>query len=191
MKNNLNTITIYCGSMFSGKTTALKKDLKLFQIAGFKTRLFKHSFDTRDEEGFEKTHDGDSMEATMVKSSKEILDKVNDVDIVGIDEIHFFDNDLGSIVKKLIGMGKTVVVAGLDMDSSGEPFETTTYLMGIADKVEKMHGVCVQCGNTGKYNHRFVQCNTRLDVGAEDKYKCLCHRCIEKEFEKNNEIFWG
>jgi len=190
MKNNINTITIYCGSMFSGKTTALKKDLELFKIAGFKTAIFKHSFDTRDGNDIEKTHDGTTMQAMMVNTSDEILKHIDGIDIIGIDEVHFFDNNLGTVVKHLINMGKTVVASGLDMDFMGEPFYNTIYLMGIADNVNKMHGVCVECGNSGKYNHKFVQSsNERLEVGAEDKYKCLCYRCIKKEFESNNKKF--
>ncbi|MFA5230706.1 MAG: thymidine kinase [Candidatus Paceibacterota bacterium] len=190
MKNNINTITIYCGSMFSGKTTALRKDLELFKIAGFKTVIFKHSFDVRDGGDIEKTHDGTIMPATMVQNSEEILKHIDNVDIIGIDEVHFFDNNLGNVVKRMITMGKTVVASGLDMDFMGEPFYNTIYLMGIADNVNKMHGVCVACGGRGKYNHKFAQCsNDRLEVGAEDKYKCLCYECIKNEFKTKNKIF--
>lgn len=179
MKQKVGTLTVYMGSMFSGKSGSLIEDIKRFQIAGLKVALVKPEKDNR--RGIDKitTHDGREIEAEPIPYVNMIYPIANGVDVVGIDEVQFFDFDIVNVIDELIEDGKTVVVAGLDMDYQGNPFEVTAYLACKADNLEKLRGVCVECGHDGNYSHRTTESAERIVVGGSESYQCLCRECIK------------
>ena len=138
-------IEIICGSMFSGKTEELIRRLNRARIAKQRVEIFKPSIDTRYDETNVVSHNENSITSTPVQASSQILIYANNVDVVGIDEAQFFDDELVSVCNKLAGSGIRVIVAGLDMDFTGKPFGPIPDLMATAEYVTKVHAICMQC----------------------------------------------
>jgi len=101
-----------------------------------------------------------------------------DTEVVGIDEGQFFDMALVDAVNQLAGQGKRVIVAGLDQDYTGRPFEPMPQLLCVAEFITKTHAICVKCGSTANYSQRTVESEARVEVGASDKYEARCRRCF-------------
>lgn len=185
-------LILHTGSMFSGKTSSLKKDLNRFRIANYKVKIYKPKIDTRDGKNILKTHDNAEILATPVENLNEMLNdiKINKPEVVGIDEVQFLNGKPEEIrleIEKLLDIGITVVAAGLDMDFNGRAFEVVKELFPIADYVNKHHAVCVSCGSDAWVSHRKVKAEGRLLLGAESEYEPLCRSCylkIKKEEEK-------
>lgn len=178
-------LIMHTGSMFSGKTSSLEREIKRFKIAGYKTIAFKPAMDTRNEEDLIVTHDKTSIEAVRVSSIKDIVKflEKNQVDVVGIDEIQFLGGEREEIereIEKFLDEGKTVVVAGLDMDFEGVPFEIVKDLMPICDYITKHHAVCVKCGSDAWVSHRKSSEMKRVVIGAQDEYEPVCRNCYNK-----------
>jgi thymidine kinase len=180
--NNINVrgcIEVITGSMFSGKTQELIRRLKLCLIAKQKVQVFNSYLDTRYLKEHIVSHDKNMLKATPVKNAKEILEKVeDDTEVVGIDEAHFFDEKIVEVCNKLANMGKRVIVAGLDMDWRGEPFMNMAKLMAIAEYVTKNLAICMVCGNPAHYSQKLIEGNSRIEVGALDKYEARCRKCF-------------
>lgn len=191
MKKRKGTLTVYYGSMFSGKSGALIEDIKRFDIAGFKTVVVKPQRDDRRGVDLVTTHDGKKIEAKPIEVGHEIYWWSEEADVIGIDEVQFFDFDIVQIIEGLIEDGKTVVVAGLDMDYQKKPFEITAYLACMADNAEKLQGVCVECGNDGVFSHRTKDTEERLVVGGSETYECLCRECMSHKEIKTTSHFDG
>ena len=140
-------IECICGSMFSGKSEELLRRIKRGVIAKQKVLLFKPSIDNRYDENRVSTHNGNSYDSISIEKSSDILNFVKDTkyDIIGIDEIQFFDNDIVKIINKLADDGIRVIVAGLDMDFKAEPFHPMPEIMAISEMVTKLHAVCNRC----------------------------------------------
>lgn len=177
-------LIIHTGSMFSGKTSSLKKDLNRFSIAAYKVRAYKPLVDTR---GGDKitVHDESSFDGKSVSSIEEIIGDVkeNKFEVIGIDEIQFLLGDATEIrdgILELLEEGVTVVVAGLDMDYNAVAFEIIKELMPIADYVNKHHAVCTKCGVDAWVSHRKVKGAGRVLIGAETEYEPLCRSCYNK-----------
>ncbi|RVU54137.1 thymidine kinase [Anaerosphaera multitolerans] len=178
-------LIVHTGSMFSGKTSSLEKDIKRFKIAGYRTVVFKPSIDTRYDNEKIVTHDNTFLSAINVKDFKEMESylKKEDVDIVGIDEANFFNVDIETsleVVDNFLRKGKTVVVAGLDMDYTAKPFELVKELMVRADYLYKHHAVCTKCGSDAWVSHRKTDNEERIVLGAFDEYEPLCRNCYNK-----------
>ncbi|SHH61837.1 thymidine kinase [Anaerosphaera aminiphila DSM 21120] len=178
-------LIVHTGSMFSGKTSSLEKDIKRFKIAGYKTLVFKPSIDTRFDNEKIVTHDNTSLFAINVKDFTEIKLYLEneDADVVGIDEVNFFNGDVRislDVVDTLLRREETVVVAGLDMDYSAEPFEIVKELMVRADYLYKHHAVCTMCGADAWVSHRKTDSEERIVLGANDEYEPLCRNCYNK-----------
>lgn len=184
MKNRINTLTGYIGSMYSGKSSALQEDIKRFEIAGFSTKIFKPHLDNRYSKSEVATHSGRKMGAIVTKKAKNILSQAMDVDIIGIDEVQFFGFEIVGVIDELISEGKTVVFAGLDMDYLGRPFENTAYLSMMADNILKLNGVCVDCGEDGVYSFKKYNDGERLSVGGTEKYACKCRSCFTESMKE-------
>lgn len=184
MKQRQNTLTVHCGSMYSGKTSALIEDVKRFAIAGFKVVVYKPALDGRYSKTEVVTHDGKKIPAVISKGLNFL--NVDEFDIIGIDEVQFFDFGVVNIIDELLAAGKTVVVAGLDMDYTGKPFEVTAYLMAKADKVVKHKGVCILCGAEGTFSLRTSEDNERIAVGGTEKYICTCRQCFHDNYKGND-----
>ncbi len=174
-------IEVICGSMFSGKTEELIRRLKRSKIARQKVEIFKPKLDTRYDEVNVVSHDSNYIPSTPVESSSQILLLANDVEVVGIDEAQFFDDELPSVAQILANRGIRVIVAGLDMDYLGKPFGPIPQMMAIAEFVTKVHAICIRCGNLANYSHRTVSDESRILLGEKDSYLPLCRVCFNKE----------
>lgn len=174
------SIEVVCGSMFSGKTEELIRRLKRAKIAGQQVEIFKPSIDTRYDEEQIVSHDKNYIESTPVDTSDNILLSSAGVDVVGIDEAQFFDDGIIDVVQLLADQGVRVVIAGLDMDFLRRPFGPMASLMAIADSVDKIHAICVECGRLASYSHRKVQGGEQVMLGEMNKYIPLCRSCYLK-----------
>ena len=182
-------IEVVCGSMFSGKTEELIRRMKRAKFAKQKVEIFKPSIDTRYSDEDVVSHDQNSIHSTPIESSGSLLLLASDIDVVGIDEAHFFDNGLVEVCNELANRGVRVIVAGLDMDFKGIPFGPIPALCAIADEVTKVHAICVRCGALAYVSHRLISNDRRVLLGEKDEYEPLCRECYQKaisiEKEKN------
>jgi thymidine kinase len=178
-------IEVICGSMFSGKTEELIRRLKRARIARQKVEIFKPKFDTRYDEINVVSHDSNFIHSTPVESSSRILLLANDVEVIGIDEAQFFDDELPQVCEMLANRGIRVIVAGLDMDYLGKPFGPIPDLMAMAEYVTKVHAICMKCGNLANHSHRTVGSDSRILLGEQDSYMALCRSCFNEERNKS------
>lgn len=176
-------LIVHTGSMFSGKTSSLEKDIKRFDIAGYKTVAFKPEMDIRTGRCEISTHDNTSIKAIWIKDIDEInkyYDE-NKLDVIAIDEVQFLNGGIYKIIdaiNKFLSNDTTVVVAGLDMDFEGQAFEVVKELMPIADYLYKHHAVCVKCGTDAWVSHRKTSDKERIIIGALNEYEPLCRKCF-------------
>ena len=147
-------IEVIVGSMFSGKTEELIRRLRRAQFAKQKVEIFKPSVDTRYDDFKVVSHQGIEIISTPVPSSANILLLATDVDVVGIDEAQFFDDELPYVCNQLANRGIRVIAAGLDLDYTGKPFGPIPNLIATAEYVTKVHAICMQCGNLAYVSHR-------------------------------------
>ena len=182
-------IECICGSMFSGKSEELLRRIKRGVIAKQKVLLFKPSIDNRYDENRVSTHNGNSYDSISIEKSSDILNFVKDTkyDIIGIDEIQFFDNDIVKIINKLADDGIRVIVAGLDMDFKAEPFHPMPEIMAISEMVNKLHAVCNKCGKEASRSQRLINGKpAKYDdpivvIGASESYEARCRHCHKIE----------
>ncbi len=177
-------IEVIVGSMFSGKTEELIRRLKRAQFAKQKVEIFKPTVDTRYDEFKVVSHQGIEIMSTPVPSSANILLLATDVDVIGIDEAQFFDNELPYVCNQLADRGIRVIVAGLDLDYTGKPFGPIPNLMSTAEYVTKVHAICMQCGNLAYVSHRKTNDESLVLLGETDSYEPLCRNCFNKNFKK-------
>ena len=165
-------IEVICGSMFSGKTEELIRRIKRAKIANQKIKVFKPSIDSRIK-NFIESHDESKLKCEEVKSSKEILAKVDNCDVVALDEAQFFDDQIVSVCNKIANSGVRVIIAGLDMDYLGNPFGPMPNLMAISEYVTKVHAVCKESGNIANYSYRKNKKKDIVLIGEKDEYEPL------------------
>lgn len=173
-------IEVICGSMFSGKTEELIRRLKRAKIANQKIQIFKPSIDSRSDEYIE-SHDKKKIKSITVKTSYDVFEIGKDFDVIGIDEIQFFDNDIISVCNSLANNGVRVIAAGLDMDYLGNPFGPMPNLMAIAEYVTKVHAICSETGNIANYSYRKKKEDSIILIGEEDEYKALSRELFFKK----------
>jgi thymidine kinase len=171
------SIEVICGSMFSGKTEELIRRLRRAQIARLTVEIFKPKKDTRFDETAVVSHNANSIQSTPVDSSSAILLLGSDVQVVGIDEAQFFDDELPNVCTILANRGVRVIVAGLDMDFKGNPFGPMPKLMAIAESITKVHAVCVKCGNPALYSYRLAPDEGTILLGEKESYEPRCRAC--------------
>jgi thymidine kinase len=171
-------IEVITGSMFCGKTEELIRRLRLARIARQRVRVFKPKLDDRFAETEIVSRADVRLECISVESPREIFDRVADATVVGIDEAQFFDMELVRVCEALATAGRRVLVAGLDQDFRGEPFETMATLLCVAEFVDKVHAICVQCGNPANRSQRLVESTSRIVVGDTDAYEARCRKCF-------------
>jgi thymidine kinase len=173
-------IEVITGSMFSGKSEELIRRLRRAQIARQKVQIFTPAFDNRYAEAEIVSHSEMRIQGVKVGSSAELLRMVEeDTEVIGIDEAQFFDSDLPDACSQLAGRGKRVVVAGLDTDYLGKPFEPMPVMMAIAEYVTKTHAICMVCGNPASHTQRLVASDERMLLGASGTYEARCRRCFD------------
>jgi len=173
-------IEVICGSMFSGKTEELIRRMRRAQFAKQKVEIFKPAIDTRYHEEDVVSHNETSIHSTPVPSSANIILLANDVEVVGIDEAQFFDDELVNVCNQLADNGVRVIVAGLDMDYTGKPFGPIPALLATAEYVTKVHAICMQCGNLAQFSHRKTNDTALVVLGETDSYEPLCRACFDK-----------
>ncbi|MBR0077478.1 MAG: thymidine kinase [Bacteroidales bacterium] len=182
-------IEVVCGSMFSGKTEELLRRIKRATFANQQVELFKPAIDIRYDEEEVVSHDANSMQSTPVHNSAEILLYVNmdTVEVVGIDEVQFFDDGVVDVCNQLANNGIRVIVAGLDMDYLGKPFGCMPKLLAVAEYVTKTHAICVKCGDLAQFSHRLVPSDRQVLLGEKDSYEPLCRHCYNEAVASSSE----
>ena len=174
------SIEVICGSMFSGKTEELIRRLKRAKIANQKIQIFKPSIDSRNNEYIE-SHDKKRIKSLTVKTSYDVFDIGKDFDVVGIDEIQFFDDEIVSVCNSLANKGVRVIAAGLDMDYLGNPFGPMPNLMAIAEYITKVHAICTETGNIANYSYRKTKEDSIILIGEEEEYEALSREVFYKK----------
>ena len=175
--------------MFSGKTEELLRRIKRATFANQHVELFKPAIDVRYDEEEVVSHDANSMQSTPVHNSAEILLYVNidTVEVVGIDEVQFFDEGVVDVCNQLANNGIRVIVAGLDMDYLGKPFGCMPKLLAVAEYVTKTHAICVKCGDLAQFSHRLVPSDRQVLLGEKDSYEPLCRHCYNEAVANSSE----
>lgn len=181
-------LEVVCGSMFSGKTEELMRKIKRSEYARQRVLVLKPQIDNRKSVTCIVSHDGRSRTAHALDSSdvaiQSVLEFAQSFDVIGIDEVQFFPEEIVRVICKLVEMGKHVVAAGLDLDFRGEPFGIMPYLLAIADKVLKLKAICVVCAKDAHHTQRLVNgqpakySDPIILVGAEDFYEARCRNCF-------------
>jgi thymidine kinase len=173
-------IEVIVGSMFSGKSEELIRRLRRAQIARQRVQIFKPAVDTRYEGDHIVSHSELRIPSETAASSAELLARVRpDTEVVGIDEGQFFDAELPVVASALADRGVRVVVAGLDQDYLGKPFEPMPQLLAIAEFITKTRAICMVCGNPANHTQRLVVSSDRVLIGAHGTYEARCRRCFD------------
>ena len=173
-------IEVICGSMFSGKTEELIRRLKRAQFANQKVEIFKPALDVRYSKEEVVSHDAHAIPSTPVETADSILLLTGDVEVVGIDEAQFFDENRVGVCQQLANKGIRVICAGLDMDYLGKPFGPMPALMAVAEYVTKVHAICVRCGNLAHHSHRLAAGDKLVMLGEKDTYEPICRHCFNR-----------
>lgn len=171
-------IEVICGSMFSGKTEELIRRLNRAYIARQKVEIFKPSVDKRYHDTDVVSHNDNAIRSTPVNFADDILLLAGDCDVVGIDEVQFFDSRIIHVANVLANTGKRVILAGLDMDFEGNPFEPMPQLLAIAEYVTKVHAICMKCGDLASYSFRLVETKEKVVLGEKESYEARCRKCF-------------
>ncbi len=183
MKHHTGSIEVITGSMFSGKTDELIRRLRRSTIAHQKVKVFKPIIDNRYAVEKVTSHAGNDYEALPIQKSEGILAGLDeDTTVLAIDEAQFFDMEIIPLVQMLANRGLRVIVAGLDTDFRGDPFGPMPVLMAIAERVDKLHAICMVCGEEASRTQRLVNGHpARHDdpvviVGAAELYEARCRK---------------
>ncbi|OJW13743.1 thymidine kinase [Mucilaginibacter sp. 44-25] len=171
------SIEVICGSMFSGKTEELIRRVKRARIAKVEVEIFSPAADIRYDKQAVVSHNANSIPSKSVTKAAEILQLADHIQVIGVDEAQFFDDELPQIAQALANKGVRVIIAGLDMDFKGRPFGTMPQLMAIADAVTKLHAVCMKCGGQAMYSYRLVPNESQILLGEKETYEARCREC--------------
>ena len=167
------------GSMYSGKTEELIRRLRRAQIARQRVAIFKPAIDDRFGRDHIVSHSELRIPSRAVKTANEVLRHAHEAQVIGIDEGQFLGPDLVKVCERLARRGKRVIVAGLDQDYLGKPFEPMPQLLAIAEYITKTLAICVVCGNPANRSYRKKRRGARVVVGGADLYEARCRRCFE------------
>jgi thymidine kinase len=182
---NQGWIEVIVGSMFSGKSEELIRRLRRARIARQRVQVFKPRIDTRYSTDDIVSHGEMRMESSVVDDARQLLEQIApDTEVVGIDEGQFFDQHLPAICSALADRGVRVIVAGLDQDYLGKPFEPMPQLLAIAEYITKTHAICMVCGNPANHTQRLVASGDRVLVGAAGLYEARCRRCFDPHLSR-------
>ncbi len=177
---DLGWIEVICGSMFSGKSEELIRRLRRAQIARQHVQIFKPRIDDRYSEDHIVSHSEMRIKSQIVTKAQEILDLTESMtQVLGIDECQFFDERLIDVCNTLANTGKRVILAGLDQDYRGRPFDPMPQLLSTAEYITKTLAICVRCGAPANRTQRLVESTNRVLVGASGTYEARCRLCFE------------
>jgi len=180
VRGPMGWIEVICGPMFSGKSEELIRRLRRAEIARQRVQVFKPIIDDRYATDEIVSHSAMRIQARQVPHARSILESVDPrTQVVGIDEAQFFDDDLIGVVEALANSGKRVLVAGLDQDYLGQPFDPMPQLLALAEEITKTLAICVLCGNPANRTQRLVPSEERIVVGGERAYEARCRLCFE------------
>ncbi|GMV39376.1 MAG: thymidine kinase [Myxococcales bacterium] len=183
------SIEVICGSMFSGKSEELIRRLRRALIARQRVQIFKPALDDRYAADEIVSHSEQRIPATVVRTTADILRSLDDrTEVVGIDEVQFFDAGVVDLCTRLANMGRRVIVAGLDQDYRGLPFEPVPQLMAVAEYVTKTLAICARCGAPANRTQRLIANADRVLVGATGTYEARCRRCFEPDLQEQYAI---
>ena len=177
LPKNTGWIEVIAGCMFSGKTEELIRRLRRAEIAKQKVMIFKPKIDTRFSAKAIVSHSDLSLPSLLIEDPDEILMLAEDSQVIGIDEAQFFPLGIVEVCNSLANLGKRVIVAGLDQDYEGVPFEPMPQLLAIAEYITKTLAICVVCGNPADKTQRKTYSSERVVVGASDIYEARCRKC--------------
>ena len=180
-------IEVICGSMFSGKTEELIRRLKRAQFAKQQVEIFKPMLDTRYDDDEVVSHNDNRIRSTPVPAAANIRLLANNVQVVGIDEAQFFDDEIISVCNDLANRGIRVIVAGLDMDFKGNPFGPMPALMATAEYVTKVHAVCTHTGNLAHFSFRKAINDKLVLLGETEEYEPLSRAAYYKALQKQQQ----
>lgn len=167
------------GCMFAGKTTELIRRVDAARREGLSAVIIKPARDTRSEGLLVRTHDGRHSHAWPVVDAREIPAAAQDRAVVGVDEAHFFGAALAAVCEELLRAGRRVIVAGVDVDHRGEPFEPFPRLLSRADEVVRLFARCARCGGDAVHSQRMFESKDRIAVGGAGQYEARCEACFE------------
>ena len=172
-------IEVIAGSMFSGKSEELIRRLRRARIARQRVQVFKPEIDSRYSDKHIVSHSEMRHESVAVRTAAEIMELIElDTEVVGIDEGQFFDAELVAVASDLARKGLRVIVAGLDQDYTGKPWEPMPQLLAVAEYITKTHAICMKCGQPANYSQRTFESEERVAVGAGGMYEARCRSCF-------------
>src|SRR4029453_14543742 len=172
-------VEVIAGSMFSGKSEELIRRLRRAKIPRQKVKVFKPLIDARFSNDHIVSHSEMRHESANVHSAAELQERVEvDTEVVGIDEGQFFDNGLVHVANDLARRGVRVIIAGLDQDYTGKPWEPMPQLLAIAEYITKTHAICMKCGQAANYTQRTFESEERVAVGGAGMYEARCRTCF-------------
>jgi len=175
-------IEVIVGPMFSGKSEELIRRLRRAEIARQRVQIFKPIIDQRYAKNGIVSHSGLEIPSQLVSTATDIIDKVEArTEVVGIDEAQFLGDELVDVCTRLADLGKRMIVAGLDTDFLGRPFEPMPRLLAVAEEITKLLAICVRCGNPAVHTQRLVASDELIVVGAGGMYEARCRRCFEAQ----------
>ncbi|SMO69190.1 thymidine kinase [Fodinibius sediminis] len=176
--DHIGWIEVICGGMFSGKTEELIRRAKRAHIAGQKVVVVKPKMDDRYSDDNVVSHNENALPGLVVDTADQMVLLTSDAQVVCIDEAQFFDSQLINVANTLANDGKRIIIAGLDMDFEGRPFEPMPQLLAIAEYVTKLHAICTESGAMAHYSQRVVDHKDRMLVGEADAYEPRARHCF-------------
>ena len=182
VKGNMGWIEVVVGPMFSGKSEELIRRLRRAEIGRQRVQIFKPVIDQRYAKNGIVSHSGLEIASELIKSGSDILERVAPrTEVVGIDEAQFLGESVVDACTKLADLGKRMIVAGLDTDFMGRPFEPMPRLLAVAEEITKLLAICMRCGNPAVHTQRLVASEELIVVGAGGMYEARCRRCFEPQ----------
>jgi len=190
---NSGWVEAITGSMYCGKSEELIRRVRRAEIARQKVQVFKPLIDDRYQCDRVTSHDGNRVQAVPIDDPQELLELLDeDTDVVAIDEVQFFNEELPGVCEALADRGLRVIVAGLDRDFRGEPFGPVPQILALAEFVEKLHAICMQCSNPASRTQRLINgvpaayTDPIILVGAQEVYEARCRSCHEVRRGEDN-----
>jgi thymidine kinase len=182
VKGNMGWIEVIVGPMFSGKSEELIRRLRRAEIGRQRVQIFKPVIDQRYSKSGIVSHSGLEIPSELVSTGTDILERVAPrTEVVGIDEAQFLGESIVADCARLAELGKRVIVAGLDTDFLGRPFEPMPRLLAVAEEITKLLAICMRCGNPAVHTQRIVASEELIVVGAGGMYEARCRRCFEPQ----------
>lgn len=181
---NAGWIEVVCGGMFSGKTEELIRRARRAHIAGQQVVIVKPAIDNRYSESEIVSHNESALPGITVDTADQIILLTSTAKVVCIDEAQFFDDRIVDVANTLANDGKRVIIAGLDMDYMGKPFEPMPQLLAIAEYVTKLHAICAESGTLANFSQRVVKNDQKVLVGEKEAYEPRSRQCFRPPVDK-------